>query len=92
MPLESAIQARIIKALRGVGAYVAKFSAGDVGTPDLLVCYKGRFFGIEVKQPGNYPTKIQRHRGKEIDDAGGTFVVARSVDDALAALVQGAHS
>ena len=88
MPLESAIQLRIIAALRSAGAYVTKFSAGDVGTPDLLVCYQGRFFGMEVKQPKNYPTKIQRHRLEQIALAGGVGVVVRSVNDALAALEQ----
>jgi len=86
LPLESAIQLRIIAALRAAGAYVTKFSAGDVGTPDLLVCYQGRFFGMEVKQLKNYPTKIQRHRLEQIALAGGVGVVVRSVDDALAAL------
>lgn len=57
-----------------------------MGTPDLLVCYQGRFFGMEVKQPKNYPTKIQRHRLEQIALAGGVGVVVRSVDDALAAL------
>jgi hypothetical protein len=88
LPLESAIQLRIIAALRAAGAYVTKFSAGDVGTPDLLVCYQGRFFGMEVKQPKNYPTKIQRHRLEQIALAGGVGVVVRSVDDALSALEQ----
>ena len=86
MPLESAIQLRIIAALRARGAYVAKFSAGDVGTPDLLVCYEGRFFGMEVKQPKNYPTPIQRHRIKQIALSGGVGVVVRCVQDAMDAL------
>ena len=86
MTLESAIQSRIVAALRKRGAYVAKFSAGDVGTPDLLICYEGRFFGMEVKQPKRYPTKIQRHRLEQITLAGGVGIVVRSVDDAMDAL------
>jgi hypothetical protein len=84
--LEAAIQKRIIAALRKRGAYVAKFSAGDVGTPDLLVCYEGTFFGMEVKQPKRYPTKIQRHRMEQIKEAGGVGIVVRSVEDAMEAL------
>ena len=83
MTLESSIQSRIVAALRKRGAYVAKFSAGDVGTPDLLICYEGRFFGMEVKQPKRYPTKIQRHRLEQITLAGGVGIVVRSVDDAM---------
>ena len=86
MTLESSIQSRIVAALRKRGAYVAKFSAGDVGTPDLLICYEGRFFGMEVKQPKRYPTKIQRHRLEQITLAGGVGIVVRSVDDAMDAL------
>ena len=88
MALEAAIQKRIIAALRKRGAYVAKFSAGDVGTPDLLVCYEGRFFGMEVKPPKRYPTKIQGHRMGQIKEAGGVGVVVRSVEDAMEALLE----
>ena len=84
--LEAAIQRNIIVALRARGVYVCKVSAGDVGTPDLIVIYKGRGAGLEVKQPGNYPTKIQRHRMEQITAAGGIARVVRSVAEALAVL------
>ena len=86
MTLEATIQRNIIVALRARGAYVAKFSAGDIGTPDLLCCYKGLFVGLECKQPGNYPTRIQRHRMEQITAAGGIARVVRSVAEALAVL------
>jgi hypothetical protein len=41
---------------------------------------------MEVKQPKNYPTPIQRHRIQQISLAGGVGVVVRCVQDALDAL------
>ena len=54
---------------------------GTAGIPDLIVCYKGRFLGLEAKVGSNRPTKLQEHTIKQIQKAGGTAVVVRSVDD-----------
>ena len=86
MTSESAIQRRIILALREAGTYVVKVQVADAGTPDLLVCHGGRFIAMEVKKPGQYPTAIQRHRIAQIQAAGGVATVVRSVEDALASL------
>ena len=67
------------------GAWVVKFHASpysEVGVPDLLVCYQGRFIGAEVKEPGKYPTQRQRLQMQRIRQAGGIAEVVRSVDDA----------
>lgn len=48
---------------------------GKNGVPDIVGCYKGRFFSIEVKREGAKPTPIQTRRMKEITDAGGWTVV-----------------
>jgi len=47
---------------------------GKNGVPDIVGCYKGRFFSIEVKREGAKPTPIQTRRMKEITDAGGWAV------------------
>lgn len=44
---------------------------GKNGVPDIVGCYKGRFFSIEVKREGGKPTAIQSRRMQEIVDAGG---------------------
>lgn len=44
---------------------------GKNGVPDIVACYKGQFFSIEVKREGAKPTPIQLRRMKEITDAGG---------------------
>lgn len=53
------------------------------GVPDIIGCYKGRFTGIEVKMPGNYPTLIQRACMNLLKAAGARVGVAYSVEEAL---------
>ncbi len=50
------------------------------GLPDLIGCYHGWFIGIEVKQPGQKPTERQVFVHSMIKRAGGTVIVATSVD------------
>ena len=65
--------------LTSIGAYNCKPTTGGFGqsgTPDRIVCYRGRFVGIEVKRPGKNgkviePTAIQHKRMREIEAAGG---------------------
>lgn len=40
-------------------------------TVDFLVCYRGRFYGIETKRPGKYLTPRQFLIMQTIRDAGG---------------------
>jgi Holliday junction resolvase len=44
---------------------------GKAGVPDILVCIKGQFVGIEVKREGKEPTALQKQRMQEINQAGG---------------------
>jgi Holliday junction resolvase len=87
LPSEKAITAGIVRALRDRGAWVVKFHGSGYsrrGVPDLLVCHEGRFYGLEVKQPGGHVTPLQRHELKTIEAAGGAAAVVRSVEEALA--------
>lgn len=54
---------------------------GTAGIPDIIVCYKGRFVGLEAKVGKNQPTKLQAATIDKIRQAGGTASVVRSVDD-----------
>lgn len=90
MPRESRLQRQVIALLRSKGAYVFKVVGSPMqqrGTPDLLVCYRGRFLGIETKMPGNKPTKLQELALKQIAEAGGTGLIAESVEDVERLLV-----
>jgi hypothetical protein len=50
---------------------------GVHGIPDFLGEYKGRFFAIETKTPGNNPTPLQQHQIHAIHISGGLAVVVR---------------
>jgi len=56
------------------------------GIPDIIVCYKGRFYGLEAKVGRNQPTKLQAATIEQIRRAGGTASVVRSVDDVKAVM------
>ena len=67
------------------GGLCYKIHGGDLyqetGIPDLLVCWKGLFFGIEVKDPQGKPSAIQLVQGTRIKKAGGHFLIAKSLQD-----------
>lgn len=79
---EKDLQSQIIQYLRSNGAYVCKVNiASKNGVPDLLVCWFGRFVGIEVKVGRNKPTALQEINLRRINQAGGWSLVARSLED-----------
>ena len=87
MPTELTIRNAIVRALKGVGCYVlVTTGVADSGTPDLLVCWRGRFIALEVKREGMKATKLQRQRIETIHGAGGTATTVHSVEEALGAL------
>jgi len=55
-------------------------------TIDCLGCYRGRFFGIEVKAPGKKPTLHQSRTLQQIDAAMGRTFVIDDVGPGLAEL------
>lgn len=56
------------------------------GTPDILGCYRGRAVAIEAKAAIGRQSHQQRRFQAAWERAGGLYVLARSVDDAMAAL------
>lgn len=82
---ETRIYRKIMEYLKQQGAFVFKVWGSDhmmAGLPDLIVCYRGRFIGMEVKVPGGQPSKRQTYVHGLIRDAGGTAAVVTSVGDA----------
>ena len=49
--------------------------------PDLFVCYKGHFVGLEVKTDAGEPSPRQLAILKRIERAGGVGKVVRSLGD-----------
>lgn len=57
---------------------------GSPGSPDFLLCIKGRFVGIEVKGPKGKQRPDQIEYEKRCFASGGIYYVARSIDQAIA--------
>ena len=70
-PLESVIQARIIKRMEARGYYVIKLQLTNKnGIPDLLCLKNGKASFIEVKRPGEKPRVLQEYRHNELRELG----------------------
>jgi hypothetical protein len=87
---ESRLSRKIQKALKaefGPDLFIFKIHGGPMmmaGLPDLIGCFQGQIFGLEVKTPtGGDPTTIQRHVHARMRRAGALVDVPRSVADAL---------
>ena len=80
---EQQIQRKIIKYLESQGCYVVKVvSATKSGVPDIIGCYEGVFFGIEVKTPKtrNNVSKLHEYNLDKIREADGHSLVAWEVE------------
>lgn len=74
MKSEKTFENKVKLYLKQKGAYFIK-THGDrfskVGVPDLIVCYKGLFIGIELKAPNGKPSELQLYNLREIEKSGG---------------------
>ena len=57
-----------------------------VGSADLVGLVDGRFFALEVKLPGQEPTKEQTCWHQSVRNVGGFCRVVRSVEEAVLAV------
>lgn len=57
------------------------FRGAKKGCPDILVCWRGRFIGIEVKSRRGKVTSDQNEFHQTIIAAGGLVLVARTIAD-----------
>ena len=86
---EKTIENNIKTFLKSKGAYYFKHHGNQysqVGVPDIIACYKGRFIGIEVKNETGKTTPLQDVNIQQIKNAGGISFVARSVEDVKKAI------
>ena len=75
---ESKVKAKIHKRLKEAGAYAVNYIGGayaNNGTPDILACLRGKFFGIEAKAGRGKPTALQLINLRRIHEAGGVALV-----------------
>lgn len=88
---EAKLSRHIMEGLRLEGYFCFKIHGGATmmaGLPDIVVCARGIFVGLETKNPesrGNV-SPIQKHVHTKIREAGGFVAVVCSVNEALDAV------
>ena len=66
----------------GVPARGGRFKRNvAAGFPDLVCCWRGRFVGIEVKTAKGRQQPSQKLFQKELEEAAGVYILARSLAD-----------
>jgi Holliday junction resolvase len=84
-PLERTIVAKVMATAKAYGWWAMKTHGSAfsvVGLPDVLVIKNGRAAWMEVKRPGEEPTRIQEHRHRELSGFGCPVAVVCSAGDA----------
>lgn len=100
---ESDIQRTILEYLDVIGVFNTRVNSGMIATgfggktrmvkgakagfPDILVLYKGRFIGLEVKTQKGKQNDNQIIMEREIKKNGGEYYVVRSIVDVDKALL-----
>lgn len=77
---EAKVKAKVKLILKSHNAYYAMPQSGGFassGIPDFLVCFRGKFFGIECKAGRGKLTELQKKNLTSIQDAGGHAFVIR---------------
>lgn len=75
---ESKVKKQCTKLLETHGAYYffpVTGGFGRSGVPDIIVCYRGQFLGVECKAGKNKPTALQEAEMAKVRAAGGSTLV-----------------
>lgn len=90
-PLESSVEASIVRYAKRHGIYTRKFtSPSQRGVPDRIFALNGKVLFLEIKRKGAKPTKLQEYELKQLQDAGIAASWVDSVSggiDAIAAVL-----
>ena len=89
LPKESTIVAKVIATAKAAGWWAGKLHGnafGIAGMPDVMVIRGGKVAFLECKVPGEEPTKIQRHRMRQLAEAGAAVTWVTSASEARAFL------
>lgn len=54
---------------------------GALGSPDIIAVVGGRYIGIEVKGTGGRQNENQKEFQRQLEKAGGMYILASSVED-----------
>lgn len=88
---ESRLQQKIQKAIKAEGHFVFKVHGSEymmAGLPDLIICARGLFIGLEVKLPStrDHTSARQDYVHGLINQSGGKALVVCSPDEAIRAI------
>lgn len=75
---EGKVKKKVVAQLQKLNVYYfypVTSGYGSSGVPDIVGCYRGRFFGIECKANGNKPTVLQTMNLNKIEGCGGVALV-----------------
>jgi hypothetical protein len=78
MTPEAKVKDKVKKLCKKLGAYYVMpvgTGYGNVGVPDFIVCYSGKFFGIECKAGKGKTTALQDKNLNDITTSGGAALV-----------------
>ena len=78
MTPEAAVKKKVVQQLKLLDAYYfypVTGGYGRSGVPDIVGCYKGKFFAIECKAGNNKPTPLQALNLEQIMLTGGIALV-----------------
>lgn len=84
MTKEQDIQTAIMNYISSIGGLPVKFNNMGIyakaGVSDILACVKGKFVAIEVKRPGQKPTKLQLNFIDAVNSIGGVAFWADNLE------------
>jgi Holliday junction resolvase len=79
MAAEKNFENKVKAFLKSQGCWFIKYWGGGqftkAGVPDLLVCCKGKFLGVELKASTGRPSELQLYNIEAIKRAGGIALV-----------------
>jgi penicillin-binding protein-related factor A (putative recombinase) len=92
MTPEAAVKKKVVQQLKLLDAYYfypVTGGYGRSGVPDIVGCYKGKFFAIECKAGTNKPTPLQELNITQIKQSGGIALVVNeeNINDVYTALL-----
>lgn len=92
MTPERKVKAKVVATLKKMGCYYCMpvtGGFGNSGVPDILICHKGKFIGIECKAGKGKLTALQQHNINSIELSGGkAFVVNEENADDVQQLIE----
>jgi hypothetical protein len=78
---------RIFHYRNNTGAFVDKnnhmYRFGALGSPDVVAVKDGRYIAIEVKTAKGIQSDAQLNFQRELERAGGQYILARSLDEII---------